>query len=99
MAEFSSFLEFGSLGLLGIFLYFAYQAFKEQQLFQRELTEELMQITRDSSQAQTSAARQFDALCKGIEDNRKMVKEEHQALMNEHKTLMNDHRRITEKLV
>lgn len=97
-AGLAAILQFGALGLLGIFMYFSYQSYKNQIDFQQRITIRIIEVIEKNTTAHQQATSESKAICKGIEDNRTMEKEEHKALMAEHKILMEDHRHITKKL-
>ena len=94
----ASILEFGALGLLGTFLYLSYQVYKDNTKFTQELTQQMVDMGKEYADNNRNTIQQVEGLCKGIEDNRTMEKDEHQALMKQHETLMDDHKRITQKL-
>ncbi len=97
-AGLAAILQFGALGLLGVFMYQFSQSYKSQTEFQHRMMSQIVHIVQENTDAQRQAATKSEAICKGIEDNRTMEKEEHKALMAEHKILMEDHRHITKKL-
>ena len=91
-------LQFGALGLLGYFMYRFDQSFKSQTEFQQQMTVRMMEIVGENTAAHRQATEKSEAVCKAIDENRVMEKEEHKALMIEHKMLIEDHSRITQKL-
>jgi hypothetical protein len=91
-------LQFGALGVLAAFMFLSHRSGNRRTEFQQEMTIRVINVIEKNTAAHEQAKLESQAICKGIEDNRSMEKEEHKALMDQHKTLMNDHKHITRKL-